>query len=89
MGEKGPKDPKNGSKKRFFRILTKPNPFMWVCSFLSLKLRKVSKISSKTACLRNVWNTKQKQFQRATSCLNQNMISRTRYESKKSCYIST
>ena len=54
MGEKGPKDPKYGSKKRFFRILTKPNPFMWVCGFLSLKLRIVSKISSKTACLRNV-----------------------------------
>ena len=30
-----------------------------------------------------IWkNTKQKRFRRTASCLNQNMISRTRYESK-------
>ena len=37
-----------------------------------------------------IWkNTKRKQFWRTASCLNQNMISRTIYESKKLCYILT
>ena len=34
-------------------------------------------------------NTKQKRFRKSASCLNQNMISKTKYESRKPCYIST
>ena len=44
-------------------------------------------VKKKTDFRDNFKKYKRKRFRRTASCLNQNMASRTRYESKKPCYI--